>query len=169
MRTISDRANASRGLIGHYFSGRDDLLVQAHRHLCEKIGEKIAGKIVQPGLTHRDKLTAVAEVVFSTTVLTKTNARAFLAFWHAAATYPEIARNHERLYQEYRAQVTAEFEAAKQDGAPVEDARLAAFSLIALVDGFWLQLSLEKRLTRRDAVRACKQFINLQLAEQGQL
>ncbi len=164
VRTIAEAAGTSRGLISHYYDGRIDLLVQSHKYLCDMISDRVSRKVSRPGLSARDRLVQMAEVIFSTAVLNETNAKAFLGFWHAAGTYKEFAQNHEVLYASYRQEATAAFRLANEEGAKVADPELAAFSSIALIDGFWLQISLEKKITRKQVIKACTQFIDLQLA-----
>ena len=163
VRKISDAAGASRGLIGHHFGGREKLLVEAHEHLCASVEDAVLKHAAQEGLTDRERLQAMPKAIFSEEVLTEQRARAFLAFWHAVTVYPDIRKNHEKLYEGYRQQLSAFFKVAQQNGAQVSDPYLAAFSLIALIDGLWLQTFLERKISRADAVRACLHYIDFEL------
>ena len=163
VRTIAAEAGVSRGLIGHYFTGRDALIVESHRHLCNVVEMRVMQKVSRPGLAVRDRLTLMAKVIFSTSIFNENNSKAFMAFWHATSNYKEIGKTQERLYNSYRKQATEQFTAANDAGANVLDPSQAAFSYIALIDGLWLQLTLEQRISRKQAVAACEQFVDLQL------
>lgn len=169
VRKISDAAGASRGLIGHHFGGRERLLVEAHEYLCASVEAVVLKLASMEGLTDRERLQAVPRAIFSEEVLTERRARAFLALWHAVSVYPDIRKNHERLYEGYRRQLSEVFELARQAGAPVADPHLAAFSLIALIDGLWLQTFLERKISRADAVRACLHYIDFELGFQASI
>ncbi|MCI4644769.1 MAG: TetR family transcriptional regulator C-terminal domain-containing protein [Hyphomonadaceae bacterium] len=167
VRTIADAAGTSRGLIGHYFNDRETLLVQAHKRLCNRISDIVVRKLANPSLTVRERLYLMPATIFSSSVLTEINAKAFLAFWHAAATCDDIRKNHEVLYTTYRQEVASLYQQANEAGARVADPVLAGYTLIALIDGFWIQLSIEKAITRKKAIKACQEAIELQLAGLG--
>lgn len=163
VRAIALAAGSSRGLIGHHFGSRDQLLVEAHKYLCDLVADEVMKQINSETMNPRARLIAMPTVVFSESVLTDSHAKAFVAFWHMAAANESIRRNHEMLYESYRRQLAAVFDEAQEHALVKIDSKLASLTLIALIDGLWLQIFLERTLSREDALNACIRYIDHEL------
>src|SRR5262249_19352885 len=84
--TIAGFGGGSRGLMGHYYAGKGELLLAAYEALCEGIAEEIGRAARESGSDARSRLHAMARAVFSPPVFDPVNLAAFLAFWQEART-----------------------------------------------------------------------------------
>lgn len=159
IRSIAAAANVSPGLVGHYFESRDVLLAAAHQRLCEIVETAIMEAIGETPGSLVSALEAIVSTVFSVAVLNERNVKAFLAFWHASGTHSAIKESHEQLYTAYRLQVTAVLaEIARTQPLRVTP-NAGATMFIGLIDGLWLEIAMERKLRRDEAIRTCNQFI----------
>jgi AcrR family transcriptional regulator len=166
VRAITAAAETSHGLIGHYYTSKDELLVAALQHLFARVGDGVGRAIRAAGDDPVRRLHAWPDGMFSPAVFTPANRAAFLAFWHEIRFNPAVREANRRLYLGYRERCEALFEkAAAAKGIKLEAAH-AAVGLVALIDGLWLDLSIEVGLvTREGAIELCQDFIEQRLAE----
>src|SRR5437868_5608929 len=71
--TICEEAGFSRGLIGHYFSGKDELLLEAVKEVADRLGQAIRSKVQAAGNDPVDRLHALIDASFSSPGQTKEN------------------------------------------------------------------------------------------------
>jgi TetR/AcrR family transcriptional repressor of bet genes len=163
VRAITTAAGTSHGLIGHYYASKDDLLVAALQHLFARLGHGI-DRAVAAAADPVARLHAWPQAMFSPSVFTPTNRAAFLAFWHEIRFNPPVREANRRLYVGYRERCEALFAKAGAALGRDIDSEHAAVGLIALVDGLWLDLSIEVGLvTREGAIKLCQDFIDQRL------
>lgn len=143
LKTIARAAGASHGLVGHYFGAKDDLLVAAFRYLCDAIAGAIGDLARESGPDALARLDATLEVTFEPPVFDPTNLRAFVMFWHEALSNPKLRAIKHELYGGYRATTARLFARAATERGVVLDAEAAAIGLLALIDGLWLELTLD--------------------------
>jgi AcrR family transcriptional regulator len=143
LKTIAGAANASHGLVGHYFGSKDDLMAAAFRHLCEAIAEEIGRVARESGTDTVGRLRAVLDVTFAPPAFGSVNLRAFVMFWHEALTNGRLRSIKHELYGDYREMTARLFARAARERGLTVNARSAATGLIALVDGLWLELALD--------------------------
>ena len=112
-----------------------------------------------------ERLKALPRAMFSTEVFTEINRGAFLTFWHEIRFNPAVRAANREIYKDYYAEVKQIFcLAAKQAGSDL-DADSASLGLIAMIDGLWLELSIDDNIiTRKKAVKLCTGFIDQQLS-----
>src|ERR1700743_2731482 len=63
--SICDAAGFSRGLIGHYFKGKDDLLLEAVRYITQSIGDITRDVVESAGPDPLDRLHAAITASFA--------------------------------------------------------------------------------------------------------
>ena len=78
VQTICEAAGLSRGLIGHYFKGKDDLLIEAFSHLCARADEETRKAIRAVGRDPLQRLLAATAVTFESAT-SRENALVWLA------------------------------------------------------------------------------------------
>ena len=165
VRAITSAADTSHGLIGHYYASKDDLLVAALQHLFARVAEGVSRAIRAAGDDPVARLHAWPGGMFSPAVFTPTNRAAFLAFWHEIRFNPAVREANRRLYVGYRERCEVLFKKAAAGRGTELDAAHAAVGLVALIDGLWLDLSIEVGLvTREGAIGLCQEFIEQRLA-----
>ena len=133
IENICKASGASRGLIGHYFGGKDGLLAACYGAAYAPLLDSIA----------KDKapltLIGLIEELLSERHLRQDGMTIWLALWGEVAVNPVLQAEHLRHYRSYRtaiAQATARH--FGRDAPDTTDEILAA-ALIALLDGIWLE------------------------------
>jgi AcrR family transcriptional regulator len=165
VRAISAAADTSHGLIGHYYASKDDLLVAALQHLFDRLARDIGKAIQTAGDDPVARLYAWPDAMFQPAVLTATNRGAFLALWHEMRFNPAVKEANRQLYVGYRERCEQHFRAAAEAKGLEIDTYHAAVGLVALIDGLWLELSIEVgQVTPEGAAALCQEFIDQRLA-----
>ncbi|MFO1091013.1 MAG: transcriptional regulator BetI [Hyphomicrobiales bacterium] len=149
---ICKEAGVSRGLINHYFREKDDLLVEVYRtSLYEPVMALLEAEDDGPAVA---TLKRILDSNFTPTVFDKANLLVWLSLWGEAATNPALNAAHRELYRRFR-QVLADAIAAV---AAERDRRVEAVELarnvIALIDGLWLEWSLDDTAVDPASARA---------------
>jgi TetR/AcrR family transcriptional repressor of bet genes len=166
VQTICAAAGVSRGLIGHYYDSKEELVAEAFKSLFERVAEQVREQVAAQGAkTAVERLKAVPVALFSPEVFTRRNRDAFLSFWHEVRFNPLVRKANRDLYRGYIERFEGLFrDAAAERGIEI-DSRRAALGLIALSDGLWLGLSIHDQvLSPRQAVDHCLLFIEERLS-----
>ena len=164
VRTITAAAGVSHGLARHYFPTKDDLLAAAFRSLCDGISRQIRDVEKKAGSSAIERLKATPRAVFSPPAFDVINRLAFLEYWHEIRRNETIREIRRDLYARYRRRVAELFREAADDAGVTIDHRASATGLIALLDGLWLELSLDdKGISRNQAMRVADRYIDQQL------
>lgn len=160
---ISKAAGASRGLLGHYFASKDEVMVAALEYLFGRISLAVREKVdASQGAT--EKLLAVPASLFSAKVFTELNRTAFLALWHETRFNEKVRTANRRLYRDYIIRMDMMVRAAAEEQGVKVDTRQVALSFIALSDGLWLGLSIhDDVLTGDQAVIICQEQLKREL------
>ena len=166
---ICDAAGVSRGLISHYFAGKDALLLEAYRRLSHELETETAKAMREGNGDPMSSLRALVEVSFRPPVFEADKIAAWLAFWSAARGSAAVNALNRELYRGYRAAVTRLMaEAARQRGAAL-DAHRAATALTALIDGLWLEHALDPEAFGADqAEAACLDYLDRLFPKESQ-
>lgn len=133
IENICKASGASRGLVGHYFGGKDGLLAACYGAAYAPLLDSIA--------TDKAPLTLIGLIdeLLSERHLRRDGMTIWLALWGEVAVNPVLQAEHLRHYRNYRtaiAQATARH--FGRDAPDATDETLAA-ALIALLDGIWLE------------------------------
>ncbi len=157
---ICASAGVSRGLISHYFDGKDDLLLATFRQLTDELGAETVRLARARGGGPVERLRAAVEVSFRPPVFDAAKMSVWLAFWSEARTRPALRALNRDLYRGYRAAITRLMaEAAREHGVAL-DAHRAAVALTALIDGLWLEWSLDPdAFSPETAEAACLDYL----------
>ena len=138
VQTICEAAELSRGLVGHYFASKDDLLVEAFRFLTEQLGEETRRVVRAVGDDPLQRLLAVVSVTFREPMADKEKAPVWLAFWGIARWRPELLNIHRELWRSYRRWIQHLIHSAARERGLKIDARRAAITFSQLIDGLWI-------------------------------
>lgn len=140
VRNICARAGVSPGLLRHYFAGIDDLVAATYQHTAQQVSTALAATFEAAGPDPRARLTAFVTGSFQPPITAPELLATWLAFWSLVKTRPEIAALHREIYANSRAELEA---LLREAAVPNADIRTAAIAITALVDGLWLELSLD--------------------------
>jgi len=138
VRAICARAGVSPGLLRHYFGGIDDLVAATYAATSDRMDAIFADAVEGAGADPRAKLTAYLTASFRPPVTDPELLGAWTAFWALARSNARMANIHAESYAGYRARLGELLTAC---GAV--DAERLAIMLTAMVDGLWLELSLD--------------------------
>jgi transcriptional repressor BetI len=158
---ICGAAGVSRGLISHYFAGKQALLLEAYRGLSQELAAETAKAMSASNGDPLNALRALVEVSFRPPVFEADKIAAWLAFWSAARGSAALNALNRELYRGYRASVTRLMaEAARSRGVSL-NAHRAATALTALIDGLWLEHALDPEAFGVDQAEAvCLDYLD---------
>lgn len=138
VRAICAMAGVSPGLLRHYFGGIDDLVAATYQATSDRMDGVFAGAVDAAGDDPRRRLSAYLTASFRAPVTDPELLGAWTAFWALARSDARMAAIHADSYAGYRQRLTELLTAC---GA--RDADRLAIMLTAMVDGLWLELSLD--------------------------
>ena len=138
VRAICGKAGVSPGLLRHYFGGIDDLVAATYSATSDRMDAIFVEAVAGAGLDPRARLLAYLTASFRAPVTDPELLGAWTAFWALARSNARMANIHADSYADYRARLGELLTAC---GA--RDAERLAIMLTAMVDGLWLELSLD--------------------------
>lgn len=144
VRAICAEAGVSAGLLTHYFSGIDALIVATYRDVGQWVGAAIDEAVAAAGDDPCDRLRAYVTASFRPPVLDGELLATWLAFWSLVKTDPQVAAVHREIYAGYRNGLETQLRACLPQ-ASARELRLGAVAIAAMVDGLWLELCLDRR------------------------
>ncbi|MEM7194310.1 MAG: transcriptional regulator BetI [Pseudomonadota bacterium] len=159
--SICRAAGVSRGLIRHYFSSKDDLMLDTYRHLRNELHAEIQVEMSRVS-TSLQKLHAMIRAMFLSSVFEEHRIAAWLALSVEAQTNARLRDVNREIYESYRQDATQLFEGAMSSQGRVQWARRAANTLIALTDGLWLEYRLDSSaFSREEAAEICIEYVEM--------
>lgn len=138
VRAICAKAGVSPGLLRHYFGGIDDLVAATYEATSDRMDAIFAGAVESAGPDPRARLSAYLTASFRPPVTDPELLGAWTAFWALARSDARMATIHADSYAGYRARL-----AELLGACDAADAERLAIMLTAMVDGLWLELSLD--------------------------
>ncbi|MEN2475531.1 MULTISPECIES: TetR family transcriptional regulator C-terminal domain-containing protein [Burkholderia] len=157
---ICAEAKVSRGLINHHFQSKDELMAQTYKRLATDlldVSRAAAANATGP----EEKLDAIIKVCFATPVFAPKNVKVWLGFWSVAHSDPVIRKAHKELYSGYRQALKKLFDQIAEVRGGTVDSDLAALTLTAVIDGFWLELARDPTsFTAEDALTSCLRVVD---------
>ncbi|ALH82998.1 TetR/AcrR family transcriptional regulator [Sphingopyxis macrogoltabida] len=138
VRAICAKAGVSPGLLRHYFGGIDDLVAATYQATSDRMDAIFMDAVADAGGDPRARLSAYLTASFRPPVTDPELLGAWTAFWALARSDTRMAAIHTASYAGYRERLGELLTAC---GA-ADPGRLAIM-LTAMVDGLWLELSLD--------------------------
>lgn len=140
VRAIAVRAGVTPGLIRHYFSTKEDLVIAAHEALMTSLTEASAASLENLPDSPRARLAGFVAAAVSEPV---TDPRA-VSLWAAAmqtvARDPAMRAAHEETYLAFRDRLETLIEdVLRAEGRETQEARALAIAGNALLDGLWIE------------------------------
>jgi TetR/AcrR family transcriptional repressor of bet genes len=149
---ISEAAGVSRGLPGHYFRDKDDLLCQAYQHLLDQHVAHTTGAARAADGGAADGLKAFARACLPSDGSTRHYRTAYLAFWTLSMGSKRMMKITHDSYGLLYETVAALFRDAAEESRVKLDPREETVALIGMIDGLWLDISIgASGVTPKDA------------------
>ena len=155
---ICAEAGVSRGLINHYFDGKDGLLIEVYRgSLYETVSTrmaKVADSTEEDDDSSASRIAAIIDATFDPEVFNRDMLRVWLALWGEIASNRALREVHRALYRSYRTSIAHQIgRTAAARGIDVDSERLA-IGFLSLVDGLWLEWCLDESVVDLPGARA---------------
>lgn len=152
---ICREAGASRGLITHHFGTKDGLLAAVYAAAYQPLLDSLTPS----GEAHPD-LMQIIERVFGTYNFTRDSLSVWLALWGEVATNPALQAEHRKHYARYRATVARAIDDLARARGLSLNAQDLAISVIALIDGLWLEQGIDPELlSPTRSIEACRRML----------
>ncbi|WP_424982434.1 TetR family transcriptional regulator C-terminal domain-containing protein [Maritalea sp. S77] len=158
VREICRRAEVSPGLLRFHFSGKAELILHAYERLLNDFITSLLDVVRNVDKEPRERLAAFVEACFSADGSSENRLAMMLAFWSELRHTPEIRAPATKMFATYRKELIDIIEqvALIEGNADEVDAGLVAISLTSLVDGLWLERSVNPQgFSLEDAKLAC--------------
>jgi AcrR family transcriptional regulator len=161
VRRISAEAGVSMGLINHHFHGIDALLATAYESLAKRLLSRSRDPALAVGGEPLTSLHAFFAASFEPEALNPALFRTWLVFWSLVPHAPKLRAVRERTYAETRATLETLLARLKRvPDVPAFKVSSAAIGLSALMDGLWVELSLNpSSFAPSEAVSLCDDWI----------
>jgi AcrR family transcriptional regulator len=161
---ICDDAGFSRGLIGHYFKGKDELVLEAISRSTAQLAEATRRGVEAAGTDPVDRLHAVVRSSFSPPGFTANQAAVWTALASNARWSPPLGAMYRQLWRDYRAGIAGLFERAAAQRHRSIDAKAAALLFERTIEGFWIGWVADPTMMSvAEAEGACHALVDLLL------
>jgi TetR/AcrR family transcriptional regulator, transcriptional repressor of bet genes len=162
VRRISAAAGVSIGLINHHFPSKSGLIAETYETLALSLLDSIRLQAENKAVSPRDRLSNFFRASFAPEILDPQLFNVWLVFWSMVAHSAEIRAVHFRTYGKYRSVLESLLGQLVESGAaPPFKLRPAAIALSALLDGYWVELSLSPSVFKpREAIAHCEDWVN---------
>jgi TetR/AcrR family transcriptional regulator, transcriptional repressor of bet genes len=161
-RRIAAEAGVSAGLITHHFPSMSALVAASYETLAMSLLNSIRKHAREVGATPRERLRRFFEASFTPALLEPGLFNAWLVFWSMIAHDEEVRAVQDRTYVAYRTALESllgQLRAA--ESVPPFKLRPAGIALAALLDGLWIEASLNPRAFKpAEAVALCEDWIH---------
>jgi TetR/AcrR family transcriptional repressor of bet genes len=162
--TICEEAGFSRGLIGHYFSGKDDLLHEAVKSVATELGAAIRSAADAAGPDPVARLHGLISASFTPPGFTPEKVAVWVSLTGAARWSPPLATLYRDIWRDYRAGVGRLFARAAKDRGIKLDPERTALTFSQLVEGLWVGWAADpEAIAPQTAADCCHAYIDMVL------
>lgn len=160
VRRIGCEAGVSPGLITHHFPSVSDLIAAAYESLSMSLLHSIESHAREIGASPRERLRRFYDASFTPALLDPGLFNAWLVFWSMISHDAGMRAVHDRTYAAYRAALESLLgQLHGSAGVPGFRLRPAAIALSALLDGLWIEASINPRTFKpAEAVALCEDW-----------
>jgi|SRR5579883_2945142 len=160
VRRISAEAGVSPGLITHYFPSVSALIAASYETLSMSLLHSFDQRAREADVSPRERLRRFYEAWFAPALLDPGLFNTWLVFWSMTSHDAGVRAVHDRTYAAYRAALESLLgELHGSGGVPRFELRPAAIALAALLDGLWVEASINPGTFRpAEAVALCEDW-----------
>lgn len=160
VRRIGAEAGVSPGLITHHFPSVSALIAASYETLSLSLLRSIEQHAREVDSSPRQRLHRFYEASFAPALLDPGLFNIWLVFWSKISHDAAVRAVHDRTYAAYRAALEALLgQLQRTEGVPRFRLRPAAIALAALLDGLWIEASINPRTFEpAEAVALCEDW-----------
>lgn len=160
VRRIGAQAGVSAGLITHHFPSVSALIAAAYETLSMSLLHSIEHDAREADSSPRERLHRFYEAWFAPALLDPGLFNTWLVFWSMISHDAAVRAVHDRTYAAYRAALESLLgQLQRSDGVPAFRLRPAAIALSALLDGLWIEASINPSTFKpAEAVALCEDW-----------
>ena len=136
---IANHAGISKGLISHYFAGKDDLLAHAYEAMASDFDEIAEAYFEREDVEPMRALHAYIDASFDRPAFDRTRLRAWLAVWEATAGSRRLTEIHRQRQSTFITHLERLIAAASGETGNKVDALPVAMMLDAMITGLWIE------------------------------
>lgn len=161
-RRIASEARVSAGLITHHFPSVSALVAAAYETLAMSLLDSIRQHARGASATPRERLRGFFEASFAPALLEPGLFNTWLVFWSLVAHDAGVRAVQDRTYAAYRAALESLLgQLRTTEGVPAFKLRPAGIALASLLDGLWIEASLNPEAFKAsEAISLCEDWIH---------
>ncbi|HEV2272391.1 MAG TPA: TetR family transcriptional regulator C-terminal domain-containing protein [Steroidobacteraceae bacterium] len=160
VRRIGAEAGVSPGLITHHFPSVSALIAASYETLSMSLLHSIEEDAREVPCSPHERLHRFYEAWFAPALIDPGLFNTWLVFWSMISHDPGVRAVHDRTYAAYRAALESLLgQLPRTGGVPALRLRPAAIALAALLDGLWIEASINPRTFKpAEAVALCEDW-----------
>jgi AcrR family transcriptional regulator len=160
VRRIGAEAGVSPGLITHHFPSVSALIAASYETLSMSLLHSIDRHAREVDASPRERLRRFYEASFAPALLDPGLFNTWLVFWSMISHDAGVRAVHDRTYAAYRAALESLLgQLHRTAGVPRFRLRPAAIALSALLDGLWIEASMNPRTFKpAEAIALCEDW-----------
>lgn len=160
VRRIGAEAGVSPGLITHHFPSVSALIAASYETLSMSLLQSIDRHAREADASPRERLQRFYEASFAPGLLDPGLFNTWLVFWSMISHDAGMRAVHDRTYAAYRSALESLLgQLHRTEGVPRFRLRPAAIALAALLDGLWIEASINPRTFEpAEAVALCEDW-----------
>lgn len=138
VRAIAERAGVTAGLIRHYFTSKDQLLIAAYRHLMDRMTEDSASVLRAAPHAPEARLAAFVAASLTPPVVDPEALMLWATFIQETRSDPTMRETHAQTYLTYRDRLQGLIAALPGERSEAQ-LRAHAIACNAVIDGLWME------------------------------
>lgn len=137
---VAERAGMSKGIVLHYFKGKDELLEVVMRHANSLLRDEVVA-LMSAATTPRERIDAIVAGNFSPKFFKPEICNAWLSLCAEVPRNPNFARIQRAIHARMRSNLLS----ALKHLLPSPRAEAAVLGITAMIDGLWLRFGLSQQ------------------------
>ncbi len=167
LRNIANNAGVTAGVVRYYFKGKDELFLEAYRHFRATGLEAYLRAAREAGPDPVKRLEGFVRSVLSYRTDAGEQMRIWAGFVELVVTDPNVAAAQAVAYDRFIEEISGcifAIHAVRGEALSVEAAQERALGVNAVIDGVWLECSLNpSRMTTEEALDIALDMIGTRL------
>ncbi|MDY0873322.1 choline-binding transcriptional repressor BetI [Dongia rigui] len=160
---VAERAGMSKGIVLHYFKGKDALLETVMRHANALLRDEVIARMAA-AKTPRERVEAIVAGNFSPKFFKPEICNAWLSLCAEVPRNPTFARIQRVIHARMRSNLLS----ALKELLPPEKCQAAVIGITAMIDGLWLRFGLNQDgLSLEEAKAQMESVMVLHLGARG--